>query len=62
MLALFNTHCAGLMDDSGDGLLEVPWHFNGFPTNILYKGMTNDDNEMCMMKVYINMDDLKDYS
>ena len=31
-------------------------------TMILYKGMTNEDNERCnMMNVYANVDDLKDY-
>jgi hypothetical protein len=30
-------------------------------TIILYKGMTNDDNERCMMNVDANVDDLKDY-
>ena len=31
-------------------------------TTILYKGMTNDDNERCgMMNVDANVDDLKDY-
>jgi hypothetical protein len=29
-------------------------------TTILYKAMTNDDNEMCMMNFYANVDDLKD--
>jgi hypothetical protein len=30
-------------------------------TTILLKGMTNDDNERCMMNIDANVDDLKDY-
>ena len=37
-------------------------NFKIVPTSIQYKGMTNDDNEMCkMMNVDANVDDLKDY-
>ena len=37
-------------------------NFKIVPTTILYKGMTNDENETCMMNVDSNLDDLKDYA
>jgi len=36
-------------------------NFNIVLKVILYKGMMNYDNEMCMMNVDANVDDLKDY-
>jgi hypothetical protein len=33
-------------------------NFKIIPTMIPYKGMTNDENEMCMMNVDANVDDL----
>ena len=36
-------------------------NFKRVMKTILYKGMKNDDNETCMMKVDANVDDIKYY-
>ena len=41
------------------GWLEVPSDFNRFMTNILYTGMTNDNDEMCMLKIDGNVDGIR---
>jgi len=43
------------------GELEVPWHFNRVPKNIIPMETTNDENETSIINVDANMDDLKDY-
>ena len=43
------------------GVLEVPCHYNRVMPNILYVGMTNDDNERCTMNIDGNMDNILDY-
>jgi hypothetical protein len=43
-------------------ILSSMTNFKIVPTMIIYKGMTNDDNERCiMMNVDENVDDLKYY-
>jgi hypothetical protein len=63
MLAPFTTNYVGLVHDICDGcnIGSSMSNFKIVPTTILYKGMTNYDNETCMMNIDSNVDDIKDY-
>ena len=62
MLAPLAAHCVGLVEEICDGCIGRSMsNFKIVPTMILWKGMTNDDNEKCMMNVDANVDDIKYY-